>query len=264
MEWFQANLLLSAGLAAILALLAYGVKAITIVGALVGFAVATAILYSGGLQLFLLLLLFVGCGAFFAKLPKTDSPKADQHSVRGGFQVFATIGIAGLFALMMALRWWQDAMWQRALVSGIVVVLAASFSDTLSAELGSRYGGTPRKLLFGKQLEPGQSGGMTLFGLAIGALAAFTIPFLATKLGILPRDTDANLAMLAFAGNLFDSVLGAFVQATYRCEKCGFESEISRHCNAKGTVIHGLPVSNAGVNLIVTVVLGVLVVWWNL
>ena len=155
-----------------LAYASFRLRAITRGGAIAGGVAVSVILFTGGLPLFGLLLLFVVSGGILAHLPHPNNSSAsDQHGARTVFQVFATTGVAGLSAFLLVLPQFSDALWQRALLAAIVVSLGASFSDTLSAELGSRYGGTPYKLLFGKPLEPGMSGGVTLFGLAVGSVS---------------------------------------------------------------------------------------------
>lgn len=244
-------------LSLLFAYLAYRVSAITQNGMYAGAILAILISIFGGWQFFLLLLVFVGFGAIFAKLPHQFSKHTDQHRPRDAHQILATIGIATI-AIVLS-RWFStDAMLVRALLLAALAALATSFSDTLSAELGGRYGGTPRKLLVGKKLPSGESGGMTLFGLAVGALAAFGYAYLAMILNILPMKTEVNIAALALFGNVLDSVLGATLQSRYQCPICQQVSELKLHCHQKGKRITGSGLTNTGVNAVTTLVIALL------
>ncbi len=238
---------------------AFRLKAVTPGGAVVGAIVAVVMMFAGGLPLLGLLALFVATGGVLSQLPnRNNTQAADQHGARTAWQVAATTGAAGVCALLLSLPIVTDPMILRGLLAGLVASLTTAFSDTISAELGSRYGGTPRWLLFGKRLEAGMSGGVTLFGLAIGGVAAVLFAWCAVQWKILPPGSERLLSLLGFGGNLLDSLLGATVQATYRCPKCRLISERRRHCDTIGERIHGLPLSNAGVNLVCTVVVVIL------
>ena len=54
--------------------------------------------------------------------------------------------------------------------------LACLGADTCATEIGTRYGGTPRALLGGRALAPGESGGVTLAGLLASAGGALLAP----------------------------------------------------------------------------------------
>jgi uncharacterized membrane protein len=58
------------------------------------------------------------------------------------------------------------------------------------------------------------------------------------------------------AGSLFDSLLGATVQAIYWCDRCEKETERKQHrCGAPTRRIRGLPwLGNDGVNFLASVV----------
>lgn len=240
-----------------LAFLAYFARSVTMGGALIGGIIASILTIVGGWKFFILLAVFVVFGAAFAKLPHRFSAKSNQHSLRNAFQILATTGVSAL-ALLLTLLFEKDAMAQRGLLLASIVALATSFSDTMSAELGGRYGGTPRKLLFGKQLEVGESGGMTWFGVAIGAASAFGFLYLAKQLQLLPFEKESNLAMLAFLGNLIDSGFGAFLQNRYQCRQCQEKTELPFHCNQKGIRISGVGLTNTGVNGITTFIIALL------
>jgi len=110
---------------------------------------------------------------------------------------------------------------------GFVGAMAAVNADTWATELGILNPGLPRLITNGQLVEKGTSGGISLLGtvsalvgaMLIGGMAA---PFYMAAVG-LKVILVASLAGLL--GALFDSLLGATVQAIYWCPKCEKETE---------------------------------------
>ncbi|MHC4849508.1 MAG: DUF92 domain-containing protein [Planctomycetota bacterium] len=97
--------------------------------------------------------------------------------------------------------------------SGAAAALAAALSDTASSEIGRRFGGNTRRLLFGPTVEPGQDGGMTGIGTLAGLVFAWPVPLLGWAFGVLPSFAVVSaVAAAGMTGNLIDSVLGASIQ----------------------------------------------------
>ncbi|MCX7836036.1 MAG: DUF92 domain-containing protein [bacterium] len=247
-------------LSGILGYLAYHFKAVNPRGAICGTVIAVIISISGGWKFFVLLTGFVVFGALFAKLPHQFSETTNQLSARNCFQILATTGVSAL-SLLLSIGFVKDAILQRGFLLASLTALATSFSDTMSAEIGGRYGGTPKKLLFGKMLERGESGGMTWLGVAVGAISAFAFFYFVKQIHIVPLEKESNLAMLAFLGNLLDSILGALVQNRYQCKVCKVITENSHHCNQRCVQQSGLGLTNTGVNAISTLCIGILTFW---
>ncbi|MDJ0976400.1 MAG: ComEC/Rec2 family competence protein [Planctomycetota bacterium] len=90
--------------------------------------------------------------------------------------------------------------------------LAFLGADTVSSELGKRYGGPPRRLLSSERIAPGQSGGVTALGSVAGAAGAL-LPALVFCL--VEEFMITALLWMGLAGLLaaiFDSLLGDTVQ----------------------------------------------------
>ncbi|MGQ0613188.1 MAG: DUF92 domain-containing protein [Planctomycetaceae bacterium] len=162
-------------------------------GALVGGGMALGLGWAGVAVLAALLVLGTLC-----------SPASGRR--RDWCQVASNGGAAALAALASGC----GLVWGAAASTG---ALAAALSDTLSGELGKRFGGVPRALLVGPRVVRGADGGMTPFGTGAGIVAAAIVPFLALLLDALPDAATAlRVAAAGMGGNLADSLFGLFVQ----------------------------------------------------
>ncbi|WP_413308777.1 DUF92 domain-containing protein [Bacillus sp. 1P10SD] len=57
--------------------------------------------------------------------------------------------------------------------------------------------------------------------------------------------------LFGFIGNVIDTIIGAFYQLVYICQKCGIETEKKEHCHIQTTRIKGSPlVDNDMVNFL--------------
>ena len=180
-----------------IAILAFATRAASAKGAVAGCAVGAAVAGGAGWAGFAMLatLLFAGTAV---------SAKGSRR--RGATQVLCNGGVAAAAALLAG----SGVAWGVAAASG---ALATALSDTASAELGRRFGGRPRALLFGPPLERGADGGMSPLGTLLGAAAALPVPLVGLALGALPDlGAACRVALAALAGNALDSVLGLRLQ----------------------------------------------------
>lgn len=225
-----------------------------IAAALMGIVVLGGSGWSGALvlALFFLPTTLVGRGTI------RWAPHREQSGeVRSARQVLANGGAAMLGSLL-ELRRPGSGLWV------LTVSLAAASADTWATSLG-RLSRTP-PLRFGtlRPVPPGTSGGVTLWGTAGGALGALLV---ASTLIVTLHET--SLAALAFAigcgGMFFDSALGAWAQARFRCPRCATLTERRWHdCGTRTTLESGWGwLDNDGVNLLTTLTaaLAAITVW---
>ncbi len=102
---------------------------------------------------------------------------------------------------------------------GGVAFLAA---DTSATELGTRFGGTPRHVLSGAQLDVGRSGGVSLMGLMASAFFATLVA--CVWAGFTSSISPATIGAVSGAGTVgavTDSLLGGTVQFVGRDSKTG-------------------------------------------
>jgi uncharacterized protein (TIGR00297 family) len=223
----------------LLSVFAWRVGALSAGGAAAGAVVGSVVLGAGGWGWAGLLLSFVLAGSAASRLPPTAGPPR-----RTARQVLANGTVAALAAVA------HPAPWAGAAFAGAV---AAAWADTWSTEFGTRYGGPPRRVVGLQPVDPGTSGGVTALGSAAGVAAAALCGLLAAAFGIAPIPSTAAAGVL---GALADSLLGATVQAAFRCPRCGHRGETPRcACGARGELERGLRwLDNDAVNLLATAV----------
>jgi len=161
-------------------------------------------------------------------------------------QVFANGGIAALAALLAL----HDSLW----LLGFGGALATAAADTWSTEIGSRASATPRLITTGRPVPPGTSGGVTWLGSLGGVAGAALLAAVAVLVGLLTPLAGAWTAAAGVGGGLADSLLGAGLQARFRCAACGAIREV-RRCGCGGDMVLSSGaawLNNDGVNLACT------------
>lgn len=223
------QLLLGFIFAIIIAFAAYKAKSLDKSGAIAATIEGTLIFGLGGLSWAILLLAFFISSSALSEMFKTRKKdlkeKFDKGSRRDAMQVLGNGGLAATFAALN--YFFPNALWTWL---GFAAALAAVNADTWGTELGVLNPSQPRMITKPTlKVEKGTSGGISLVGtlaaLAGSALIALLAGILAPSGDFLPIFALVSLAGLA--GALFDSYLGATVQAIYYCPVC--EKETERH-----------------------------------
>jgi uncharacterized protein (TIGR00297 family) len=204
----------------------------------------TVIFGIGGWQWAVLLLTFFLTSSILSRLFKKQkaglNEKFSKGHERDAGQVFGNGGIAALFAALHGL--YPDALWPWL---GFAASLAAVNADTWATELGVLNAAAPRLITnLGKRVEKGSSGGVSLLGTGAALLASALIATLAVLFSPAGELSSAHWLLVTgagLAGSLFDSVLGATVQAIYYCPACHKETERypSHTCGTATTQIRG-------------------------
>jgi len=253
-------LLLGILFAAIIAFVAYRAKSLSRSGALGAFLEGTIIFGLGGWQWAILLMgFFVSSSVLtrlFSKKKATLNEKFDKGGQRDIGQVLANGGIASIFAGLHF--FYPGATWPWL---AFAASLAAVNADTWATELGVLNPTMPRLISTGKSVERGTSGGVSVYGTLAAAGGAAFIALLAVlctpslDLVLVKPSLIFLFLLLVFSGlmgALFDSLLGATVQAIYHCPHCDKETE--KHplhsCGTRTIQIRGLKwLNNDLVNL---------------
>jgi uncharacterized protein (TIGR00297 family) len=241
------------------ALLAFGIAAAAFaLGSLSRSGAASAVVVGiltfgiGGLgPAVLMILFFVSSSALSRVGGKRKGAVAAafaKGSRRDAGQVAANGAVAAAFALAYGLT--RQPLW----LAGVAGALAAANADTWATELGVLARRKPRLITTGAVVEPGASGGVTAKGTGAALAGAALIAVVASALG---GGWTMGLAATigGLVGSLFDSVLGATVQAMYFCPTCSKETE--RHpahtCGSTTRRVRGWPwLENDAVNFAAT------------
>jgi uncharacterized protein (TIGR00297 family) len=218
-------------IAVMISILAYRAHSLDKSGAASATVIGTIVFGLGGLQWAILLMAFFitssALSRAFKKRKQGLSEKFSKGNQRDVGQVFGNGGVATVFVVIHALYPESPVGWV-----GFAASLAAVNADTWATELGV-LNPTPPRLMTNlrKRVEKGTSGGVSVFGTLaslmgsalIGILAAFLYPaeLLWTDLWSLAF----LITLSGLAASLFDSLLGATVQAMYYCPTDQKETE---------------------------------------
>jgi uncharacterized protein (TIGR00297 family) len=248
-------LLAGALLAGAVSLGAWRARAMTPGGAAAATLVGALVLAGGGWVSGSLLVVFFITSTLLSRTgPASVSDRVTRKgSRRDAVQVVANGGIAALCGALAIVDPGRAFPWTVALAGSIAAVTA----DTWATEIGRRSRSIPRSILSGAPVARGTSGGVTALGTA-GSIAGAVLIACCAAAGALaagstisPARLAAAVALAGIAGSLVDSLLGASLQALFRCPRCGMVSERPTDgCGQPGTLIKGWAfVNNDAVNL---------------
>ncbi len=220
------QLLLGFLLAAIVAYIAYRAHSLSQSGAYASAFVGTIIFGLGGLSWAILLLAFFITSTALTRAFKKHKQGLNEKFSKGGQRdAGQVLGNGGAATLLAALHFFlPNALWPWL---GFAAALAAVNADTWATELGVLNPTQPRMITnLRKRVEKGTSGGVSLWGTGAALLGASVIGVLATFFSPTNHLTIFLLISVSgLLGSLFDSLLGATVQAMYFCPTDQKETE---------------------------------------
>ncbi len=225
------------------AYLAYRVRSLNRSGAYAALVVGTVIFGLGGWRWAILLLTFFITSSGLSRAFKERKRAANEKYAKGGQrdagQVFGNGGIATLFAALH--YFFPEATWPWL---GFAASLAAVNADTWATELGVLNPTSPRLITNLRiAVEKGTSGGVSLVGTLASLAGAGIIGLLAALFS--PKGITWSffvwVTLAGLLGALFNSLLGATVQAIYYCPTCQMETERNptHSCGTETTQIRG-------------------------
>jgi uncharacterized protein (TIGR00297 family) len=223
-----------------------------------GFAAAvifgTSLYYFGGLYLSVIMVCFFVSSSILTKLGEHKKiGLVDISEKTGGrdyVQVFSNGGLGLLYAFIYYLTG----------NSLFIVAYAASFAaanaDTWSSELGVLSKRQPVSILSFKKLETGSSGAVSFLGTFAALLGAGFIAVVFILGYVYTFGFHINLlyyflivSAAGFMGSIIDSILGATVQAKYRCSICSKYTEKQLHHGQPTIPVKGIKwMNNDAVN----------------
>ena len=217
--------------------------------------VGTAIFGFGGWVRGLVLIAFFVGSSLLSHYHVSQKARLAEKFAKGSqrdlSQTLANGGLAAAIALAIGLTGNTTPIYP-VLAFAFYGALATVNADTWATELGVLARSQPRLLTTGRPVPVGTSGGVTaegflaaLAGAAFIGATSFVLIQLAARLTTgawLLSDWVVILAaaVSGLAGATFDSLLGATVQAIYRCDRCGTETERLVHrCGQPTRLVRG-------------------------
>jgi uncharacterized protein (TIGR00297 family) len=210
------------GLGILIALAAKAAGSLSRSGAVAAALVGGITFGFGGLPGTVLLLLFFVSSSGLSRVGGERKQVVAAAFAKGGrrdaWQVLANGGLAALLAAGFGLT--QDGAWLVALAGA----LAAVNADTWATELGVLAAGLPRLVTSGQPVPAGTSGAVSRAG-TLAALAGAAAIGIAGMVMLKEPRLLLAATLGGLTGALADSLLGATVQAIYRCPACDKETE---------------------------------------
>ncbi len=211
----------------LIAHLAYRAHSLNKSGAVAAAFTGAIVFGMGGWQWATLLLTFFISSSVLSRSFKDrkqglDEKYSKSHERDAG-QVLGNGGIATVFAALHF--FFPNETWPWL---GFSASLAAVNADTWATEVGVLNPNPPRLITdLKKVVDKGTSGAISLVGTLASLAGAALIGILASLLGPQPAavSTGIFVTCAGLAGSLFDSFLGATVQAIYFCPKDNKETE---------------------------------------
>lgn len=243
------QLVLGVVLGTIVALGARQTATLTTGGAIAAAMVGTLTFGAGGLVPSILLLTFFISSSLLSRRgverKQAIAGRASKSGTRDAWQVAANGAVPALLAVGYGTS--GQELW----MVGVAGALAASNADTWATEIGVLSSVRPRMITSLQPVEAGTSGAISGLG-SLAALAGALLIGIAASL----LEREASLLYLVGAGGLtasfLDSLMGATIQARYRCPSCDHltESHPAHTCGTPTVLVGGLSwMGNDQVNL---------------
>ncbi len=237
-------------LSLIISLISYRLKYLTLNGSIAQFFLGSLLFGLGGLKWSVPIIVFFFLSSIISKIRRKYNPGVDSFFEKTGtrdiYQVLANGGIAGL--LIIVYQFYSSELLYAVYVSSLAVFC----SDTWATEIGTMRKAKTVSVINFKTVDQGVSGGISLAGMFGSLLGAFIIPL--SSLSWISKNIFTFMLVVTVAGiigSLVDSILGALVQAQFKCIICGKITEKKFHCNQNSRLTNGIIwINNDAVNLL--------------
>jgi len=238
----------------ILAILSYRLRLLDPRGIIASIPVGYIIYVFGGPHYFILLIAFYSVSGLATRfrIKRIGVDVLDKDWIRSWRNVVANGATAASISLLSAFTGDRGSS---ILLAAYLGAVGTSFADTLATELGLLYPHNPRLITSMKKVPRGTPGGVSPYGYAGGVLALLILATLSTLMRLSSVRILGILLASGMIGMTADSILGATIQAKYRCPRCGKLTENSTHCGEKAEKVSGTTLIDTHmVNLISTII----------
>ena len=174
-----------------------------------------------------------------------DENYSQKNGTRDSIQVLANGGVAMLATLLWIITR------QPAFLIGFLSSLAESFGDSMASTIGIARGGKVYDICSLKPLPSGISGGISIAGSLGCLLSCIVMSVISYAMGLASPKIAILIAVSAYIGCIFDSILGSCLQRKNRCDVCGTITEKETHCGIQTKRVSGINwLDNDAVNLL--------------
>lgn len=235
------NFFIAVLLAFLIGILSYKFKFLTISGSVMTFLLAVMIYGFGAWKWTLPILIFFVFSSLLSAFRKKKNYSVESYFEKSGardhLQVISNGGFAGLLIIFYQFN--PDEVLYLMYLSSIAAVCA----DTWSTEIGTMRKHKTFNILNFREMEQGISGGISIAG-TIGGFSGAVIIALSGLYWYWTEYifTVLIISIIGLAGSLFDSLLGATLQAQYQCPLCHKIIEKKIHCNEKTIFLRGIKI----------------------
>ena len=193
---------------------AFSLRVLTSDGALAAFVLGVFVFGIGGWKFMIPLAVFFVLSSLLSRIGKKSKKGQRQSFGKGSerdmVQVYANGGIPLILTI-----WWLNNPSDIIYFAYLSSVVAAT-ADTWATEIGFFSPYVPRDIVTFRKVDSGASGGVTFLG-SVGGLLGATIIAVSAWFFIQDVKVLSLVVAVGFASNVFDSILGATVQASYTC-----------------------------------------------
>lgn len=137
---------------------------------------------------------------------KQQLGSAERRGGRNAGQVMANVGVPAIAALFYI--WLHDPR----LLIAVAAALSEVAADTLSSEIGTVLGGTPRLVTTWEAVPAGSDGAITWLGTLVAVCAALLVGLVCAATRVFAFRTLPLCIAAAMFGMLIDSLLGATLE----------------------------------------------------
>lgn len=205
---FWTTLAIGVGVSSLMGGLAFLARSVDLRGLLAGIAVGALVWSGGGAPAFLTLLAFFVLGVGATKIGFRYKAARGLAEARGGRRSAIHAIANGLAGAMIALASSLVLDQRTALLVGFVGAFATAAADTVSSEIGKRFG---RRAFLPTTFRPvpsGTEGAISVEGTLAGVMAAVLVSAVALAGGLIAPWAAVACTVAAVAGNHLESLAG--------------------------------------------------------